>query len=60
MRILTAAAFILALTGCATSRGPERAAAAADWRSVATEDDRKRLRDWRGDFARAGAGGIYS
>lgn len=44
---------ILLLSGCATSRGPERAAEAIDWRAVATEDDRKRLREWRGDFAQA-------
>ena len=54
MRILIAAVLLLALSGCAsTSRRTERAAANADWRAVATEGDRKRLRDWRGDFARA-------
>ena len=49
--LLPLALLCVALGGCATSRGPERVA--ADWRAVATESDRKRLRDWRGDFARA-------
>ena len=51
MRIPSFALLIVALGGCATSRGS--APVASDWRSVATESDRKRLRDWRGDFARA-------
>ena len=51
MRTLSFALLIVALGGCATSRGS--APVASDWRSVATESDRKRLRDWRGDFARA-------
>ena len=51
MRILSLAFLLVALGGCATSRGP--APVASDWRAVATESDRKRLRDWRGDFARA-------
>ena len=53
MRIL-AATLLLALAGCATQaqRAADRVAA-ADWRAVATDDDRERLRDWRGDFARA-------
>ncbi|MBA3729920.1 MAG: DUF4893 domain-containing protein [Sphingomonas sp.] len=47
---LTCLAFLLAaLGGCATSPRP----LASDWRTVATTDDRKRLREWRGDFARA-------
>ena len=53
MRILSFAFLLLALGGCATSRRAERVAAAADWRAVATEDDRQRLREWRSDFARA-------
>jgi hypothetical protein len=55
MRILTLVS-LLALAGCATGRPErraERAVAAADWRQVATDADRKRLRDWRGDFASA-------
>jgi len=51
MRFLSLALLTLALSGCATSRGP--APVASDWRSVATDGDRKRLRDWRGEFARA-------
>ena len=51
-RSLLALAFLtVALAGCATSRGPTPVA--SDWRSVATDGDRKRLRDWRGNFARA-------
>ena len=49
MRILVLAA-ALALSACAT-RGP--APVASDWRAVATPDDRERLREWRGGFARA-------
>ena len=51
MRFLSLALLTVALSGCTTSRGP--APVASDWRSVATDGDRKRLRDWRGDFARA-------
>ncbi len=56
MRILFAATLLLALAGCATGRPDRRAeriAAAADWRQVVTDTDRKRLREWRSDFARA-------
>jgi len=56
MRIQLTAALLLALAGCATGRPDrqaERAAAAADWRQVATEADRKRLRGWRSDFVKA-------
>ena len=42
---------MFALAGCATSRGP--APVASDWRAVATEADRERLREWRSGFARA-------
>ena len=52
MRTLPLAMLCVLLSACATSRGPERVTA-SDWRAVATESDRKRLRDWRGDFARA-------
>lgn len=46
------AAALLAVTGCGrTSAGEEAATtpapAALDWRSIATEDDRARLRQWR-------------
>ena len=53
MRILSIALMIFVLSGCATSPRPAVTAVASDWRTVATEDDRKRLREWRGDFARA-------
>ncbi len=53
MRILSAAVLFFALSGCVTSTRPDRVLAAADWRAVATDADRKRLRDWRSDFARA-------
>ncbi len=49
MRSLSFALLLLAFSGCATSPRP----AATDWRTVATETDRKRLREWRGDFSRA-------
>ncbi|MCY7397315.1 MAG: DUF4893 domain-containing protein [Sphingomonas bacterium] len=51
MRFLSLALLTLALSGCTTSRGP--ALLASDWRAVATDGDRARLRDWRGNFARA-------
>ena len=51
MRNLLFLALPLALGGCAMSRGP--VPVASDWRAVATESDRKRLREWRGEFARA-------
>jgi hypothetical protein len=57
MRILLAATLILALAGCATGTRSERdlrrAAEAANWHASVTDADRKRLREWRGDFARA-------
>ncbi len=49
MRLFSFAFLLAALSACATSPRP----VASDWRMVATEDDRKRLREWRGDFARA-------
>ena len=51
MRSVFLAFLTFALAGCATSRGA--APVASDWRAVATESDRERLRDWRGGFARA-------
>jgi hypothetical protein len=54
MRILILAAVAIALGACTTTRQAERRAVeAADWRSVVTEADNKRLRGWRGDFIRA-------
>ena len=54
MRILFLAALLLALPACTTARQAERRAVeAADWRSVVTDDDNKRLREWRGTFADA-------
>ena len=50
MRILLLAVAALGLAACTTSRQAERrAVAAADWRSVVTPDDAKRLREWRQD-----------
>jgi hypothetical protein len=58
MRTLFLAAAVAGLTvglaACTTNRqAVRRALAAADWRSVATPGDTKRLRDWRSDFAKA-------
>jgi hypothetical protein len=54
MRILFLAAALFGLSACTTSRqAVRRAIAAADWRSVVTVADAKRLRDWRSDFAKA-------
>ena len=54
MHILPLAALSLALVGCTTARQAERRAVeAANWRSVVTEEDNKRLREWRGTFAAA-------
>ncbi len=53
---------LLASAGCNVDREPVPAAqAAAGWRSIATEDDRARLRGWRSAWTealrKAGAGG---
>ena len=54
MRTVTAAVLLLALAGCATpARRAADQAAAADWHTAVTDADRKRLRDWRSDFAAA-------
>ena len=45
-----AAAILLSLTACATTQATQSVPA---WQSVATEDDRQRLRDWRAAFTRA-------
>lgn len=48
MRALATGLF-LALSACATLTQPP-AAPSADWRTIATQDDRERLRDWRSAF----------
>jgi hypothetical protein len=54
MRIPPLLALTIALSACTTARQAERRAVeAADWRSVVTEADNKRLREWRSDFAAA-------
>lgn len=54
MRILPLAALLIALSACTTTKQAERRAVeAADWRSVVTQADAKRLREWRSDFASA-------
>jgi hypothetical protein len=52
MRYLPIAIALLLLPGCAEFRTTPGVIAqpSADWRSVATESDRERLRDWRGAF----------
>ena len=52
MRSLILAASLLALTACAEFRQVPGVVAhpALDWRQVATEGDRKRLREWRTTF----------
>lgn len=49
------ALLILALAGCATIEQPTRMVAerTLNWRAVATENDRQRLRDWRDAFVDA-------
>ena len=49
MRILLAIA-AMSITACATTQATTQVPA---WQSVATEDDRQRLRDWRAAFTRA-------
>ena len=55
MKILTALSALLALSACDTLRQPARMIPPAvdDWRSVATQDDRDRLRGWRSTFVKA-------
>ena len=51
---LTAFALLLACAGCAPLPPPEVISRpAADWRAVASENDRERLRDWRSAFTSA-------
>ena len=47
--------FAVAVTGCTMLRQPPAMIPqpTSDWRSVATADDRARLRDWRSAFVRA-------
>src|SRR5690349_19884415 len=55
MRTAFLAAILLGLTGCA-ELGPSRTVVAhrsADWRTVATESDRDRLKNWRTAFVDA-------
>ncbi len=52
MRILLALAS-LSLASCAAVPGGPPVSNVADWRSVATENDRDRLRDWRKAFVKA-------
>ena len=46
---------LLTLSGCASvaDLAPVIRTAATDWRQVVTDDDRERLREWRGAFATA-------
>jgi hypothetical protein len=54
MRSLVLIPVLMELGACTTTRQAERRALeAADWRSVVTPSDAKRLREWRGDFSRA-------
>ena len=55
MRKLGIAAAALALSSCGVMRPATSVipVAAGDWRSVATSDDRERLRDWRSEFVSA-------
>jgi len=54
-RTIALIAYGLCLAGCAEMRqsAPVIVPAGGDWRSVATADDRERLRDWRTAFASA-------
>lgn len=54
-RALLALAVLAPLAACTPNERPTAGpvAIAADWQTVATDADRKRLRDWRGSFARA-------
>ena len=55
MRTAALSALGLCLAACAATRPATSVspAPAADWRSVATADDRERLRDWRAAFVAA-------
>ena len=49
------AVLVLALSACASERNPPDALsrAAPDWRTIITDDDRARLREWRTAWTRA-------
>jgi hypothetical protein len=55
MRLILLAAVLLPLAGCAGLSRPSQVIMhqTRDWRQVATEADRKRLRDWRTAWSRA-------
>jgi hypothetical protein len=55
MRLSLLLAFALASAGCSVIRQPAGMIAVwtTDWRRVATQDDRDRLRDWRATFTAA-------
>ena len=55
MRGVLAIALLTGLPGCAALQPPGVVIAEpqADWRAVATEDDRQRLREWRSTFVSA-------
>ena len=55
IRNLFAASFLLFASGCAsvTDTTPVIRANTSNWREVATQDDRERLRDWRTAFSTA-------
>jgi len=55
MRKLLSSTIALTLCGCATFEQPTQMVArqTRDWRQVATEGDRERLREWRAAFAEA-------
>jgi hypothetical protein len=54
-RMILAAALASTLAGCSSLRGPTGVIddAPRNWRAVATEDDRERLRDWRSAWTQA-------
>ena len=50
MKFCSLAVTAIALAGCASFKpaaAPQSAAAVGDWRAIATEEDRRRLREWR-------------
>jgi len=55
MRLILALTFLVSLAACTVMRQPNAMVSqwTADWRQVATNDDRERLRDWRSAFVRA-------
>jgi len=54
MKSVILAAALLSLTACAAmpNNGAEPFAKSSDWRKVATDSDRQRLREWRTSFVR--------